>query len=110
MSKHYNLDFEKAQHLCGTANGIRSDSVLVCIDLERKDRGYDLHAITEVGVSILDLREIRCTPIQSVTYAQHMANRITSHHFRVGCYRKHINKYGHRGCPADFAFVSVTSF
>jgi hypothetical protein len=101
-------DLKRAQLLCGLANGVRSDLILVCIDLEKVDAGDFQGEVTEVGVSTLDLRNISLRPTPTLEYADHMTLYVRSYHFRVSERGEHRNRHP-KGCPAQFDWVSVPS-
>lgn len=79
------------------------DSVrFVCVDVEAWERAT--HIVTEVGLAILDTRDIRGVPPGGVGYGYNWFPLVKSYHFRI---REHIDKVNHQfvaGCPESFHF------
>lgn len=77
-----------------------SDIVFLSIDLEAFE--YDQNKITEIGVSVLDTRNL--AGITPGTHATSWLAKIKTRHLRISEYKKLVNKRFIKGCPDNFNF------
>ncbi|XXG96625.1 ATP-dependent DNA helicase yku80 [Hypoxylon texense] len=74
----------------------------VCVDVEAWERAT--HIVTEIGLAILDTRDIRGVPPGGLGVGYNWFSLVKSYHFRI---REHIDKVNHQfvaGCPDSFQF------
>ncbi|WPG98590.1 Hypothetical protein R9X50_00138300 [Acrodontium crateriforme] len=76
------------------------DVVIIAFDCEAHER-YS-KAITEVGVAILDTRDLHNLP--PGLNGQNWQEKIRARHFRVEEFKNHTNNEFVRGCPTKFDF------
>ncbi|KAJ5562864.1 hypothetical protein N7461_001625 [Penicillium sp. DV-2018c] len=74
--------------------------IFISIDLEWKEDSPG--ALTEVGISTLDMKDLQDVPPGD--YGAYWVQRIRSRHLRVTEYRTWVNHKTHRGCPDGFDF------
>ncbi|KAJ5145706.1 uncharacterized protein N7515_000270 [Penicillium bovifimosum] len=74
--------------------------IFISIDLEWKEN--TLGALTEVGISTLDMMDLQGVPPGG--YGENWMKHIRSRHLRVSEYRTWVNNKYSYGCPDRFAF------
>ncbi|KAL2814221.1 hypothetical protein BDW59DRAFT_154444 [Aspergillus cavernicola] len=77
-----------------------TEPVFISIDVEVNERCHTL--VTEVGISILDTRDL--IGVAPGPQAEAWQSRIQSRHLRVEEYKNHVNQLYVRGCPDKFEF------
>ncbi|KAM0714656.1 hypothetical protein Q7P37_009954 [Cladosporium fusiforme] len=82
----------------------KPDVVFVCLDCEAFER--DQKKVTEVGVAILDTRNLR--DIDLFTSSVAIMEHIKAAHYRPVEYSKFVNKRFVHGCPDAFGFGTST--
>ncbi|KAJ5092754.1 hypothetical protein N7456_008615 [Penicillium angulare] len=76
----------------------QDDVLFIGIDCEWMERSPN--NLTEVGISILDTRDLANLPPGD--YGDNWKKRIRSYHFRVSEYQHHVNNEFCKGCPDKF--------
>ncbi|KAI9690943.1 MAG: hypothetical protein M1822_008563 [Bathelium mastoideum] len=81
---------------------ISKDLIFICIDLEAFE--FSRKKITEIGVSILDVRDIKSSfPTPDISL---WLSHIHTRHFRIEEHAEYVNKVNVHGCPDSFDFGS----
>nr|OQO15380.1 hypothetical protein B0A51_17297 [Rachicladosporium sp. CCFEE 5018] len=99
----------QALRLVPLVNTFLNDVVFICIDCEAWE--FDSQEITEIGVAVLDSRDLSQAPSQAREPAQAYDNILTKikfAHYRPVEYALHGNKRHVPGCPEAFGFGTST--
>ncbi|KAK4903720.1 hypothetical protein LTR49_026700, partial [Elasticomyces elasticus] len=80
------------------------DIVFVCLDCEAFE--FAQHKVTEIGIAVLDTRDLR--GLSATAGDDAVTHQIRSAHYRPVEYSRLINKKFVHGCPAAFSFGSST--
>ncbi|KAK6436959.1 hypothetical protein LTR95_006851 [Oleoguttula sp. CCFEE 5521] len=102
-------EVSQALRLVPLVNNFLKDIVFVCIDCEAWE--FDSQEVTEIGVAVLDSRDLSQASSQAREPAQAYDNILTKikyAHYRPVEYALHGNKRHVPGCPEAFGFGTST--
>ncbi|KOS43787.1 hypothetical protein ACN38_g5286 [Penicillium nordicum] len=80
----------------------QDDPIFISIDLEWMDRYGAMGSLTEVGISTLDMLDLKGVPPGD--YGERWLRFVRSRHLRVKEYRNWVNNTHTAGCPGNFRF------
>ena len=80
------------------------DPVFISLDVEKWERGHESIKITEVGISVLDTKNLQGLSLRDNANA--WQSKIATRHLRIKNYshKRFINKTFQVGCPENFLF------